>query len=350
MTSYISDSSASEGRPPKASIIITVKNEERTIANTIKSVLRIDYPSYEVILIDGGSADRTTSVAKQIKGNPCPSQNRVKIIEMKDYTPGQGRNVGIRSSSGNIVAFVDGDCYVAKEDWLKSAVALLKQENMGGVGGPAISCGRGTYLSRALLDVLSTFFASAGSTLFARFKKQKEVKNIPSCNAVYRREALEKAGSYSEDLRFCEDVDLNYRIRKGGYRLIYSPNVVVEHDWKIHSLTSLFYHMLRYGAGRAIASRKYRYLFSPFYVAPSVAFLCVSSLLLLSLIYGGIFMHVTGLLFSLYGIVALISAFLAAHRFKDIKMALLAPIAYVVTHVGYAIGFILGLTRDVCEG
>lgn len=234
---------------------------------------------------------------------------------------------------------------MARKDWLKNAAALLQQEDVGGVSGPVISSSRGTYLSRALLNVLSTSFASAGSTHFARFEKQREVRSIPSCNAVYRREALETAGLYSEDLRFCEDADLNYRIRKAGYRLIYSPNVIVEHDWKIHSLTSLFHHMLRYGSGRAIASRKYRYLFSPFYVAPSVAFLCVSSLLLLSFIYGGIFMHVTGLLFSLYGIVALISAFLAAHRFKDIKMVVVAPVASIITHVGYAIGFISGIIR-----
>lgn len=337
--SDVSSSPISEGRLPEVSVIIAVKNEERTIESTIESVLKIDYPDYDVILVDGGSRDRTMFIAKQ---------NGIKVIQTKDSTPGQGRNAGIRNSSREIIAFVDGDCYVARKDWLRNAAALLRQEDVGGVSGPIISSYKGTYLSRALLNVLSTFFASAGSPLFARFEKQREVRSIPSCNAVYRREALETAGLYSEDLRFCEDADLNYRMRKAGYRLIYSPNVIVEHDWKVHSPTSFFHYMLRYGAGRAIASRKYRYLFSPFYAVPSVAFLCVFFLLLLSFIYGGLFMYLTGLLFSLYGIMTLISAFLAAHRFKDIKMVVVAPVAYVITHIGYAIGFISGMiTRHV---
>jgi glycosyltransferase involved in cell wall biosynthesis len=341
----VSDTSEfSKEKLPKVSIIIPVKNEERTIANTINSVLRIDYPDYDIVLVDGGSEDQTISIVEQIKGNLQLLQNKLRIIKTNDSAPGQGRNVGIRNSSGEIVAFVDGDCCVAK-DWLKNAVVLLEQEGVGGVGGPVISCRKGAYLSKTLLDIVSTFLASADSTLFARHSSLVEVKNIPSCNAVYRREAIAKAGLYSKDLRFCEDVDLNYRIRESGYRLLYSSDVVVEHDWKARTFGSLFRFMFGYGAGRAVASRKYHYLFSLFYAVPSIALFGLFSLLLLSFICGGIFPYVLGFLSCSYGILVLISACLVAHRFRDRKMAVLAPVAYVITHVGYAIGFIWGLIK-----
>jgi len=330
---------------PKVSIIIPVKNEERTIANTIDSVLRINYPCYEVLVVDGGSKDHTLSIIKEkIKNNPHSLLNKLKIIRMNDSTPGQGRNVGIRNSLGEIVAFVDGDCYVA-EDWLKNAVALLEREDVGGVGGQVISCRKGVYLSRALLNIASTFFASAGSTLFTRHRSEKEVENIPSCHAVYHRKAVERAGLYSEDLRFCEDVDLNHRIRRLGYRLLYSSDMMVEHDWKVRSFGSLFRFMFGYGAGRAFASKKYNQLFSLFYAVPSIALFGLFFLLLLSFIYGELFMYALGPLLCSYGVLAFVSAFLAAYQFKDRKIVVLAPVAYVTMHIGYAIGFIWGLIK-----
>ena len=337
-------SELSKEKLPKVSIIIPVKNEERTIANTINSILRIDYPYYEVLLVDGGSEDQTLSIVKKIKGNPHPLENKLRIIKTNDSMPSQGRNVGIRNSLGEIVAFVDGDCYVAK-DWLKNAVALLERKGVGGVGGQVISCRKGAYLSRALLDIASTFFASAGSTLFIRHRSEKEVENIPSCHAVYHREAVERAGLYPEDLRFCEDVDLNHRIRRLGYRLLYSSDVVVEHDWKVRSFGSLFRFMFGYGAGRSFACKKYNRLFSLLYAVPSIALFGLLFLSLLSFIYGGLFLYALGLSLCSYGILAFVSAFLAAYQFKDKKMVVLAPVAYVTMHIGYAIGFIWGLIK-----
>ena len=92
-------------KAPKVSVILTVKNEERTIGRAIESLLGIDYPDYEVIVVDGGSKDRTVTVAKNY---------RVRIIQTKDSTPGQGRNVGIVNSSYPVVALIDGDCYVKR--------------------------------------------------------------------------------------------------------------------------------------------------------------------------------------------------------------------------------------------
>jgi glycosyltransferase involved in cell wall biosynthesis len=318
----------------KASVILTVKNEERTIGRAIESVLGIDYPECEIIVVDGGSDDQTVNVAKNYG---------VKIIQTKDSTPGQGRNVGILDSSQSFVAFIDGDCYVERKDWLRNGVDLLEQEDVGGVGGPLTSFNKAPYMSRTLMDVLSTSFANAGSAQFARYKEQREVKSISSCNVVYRREVIEKAGLFAEDLRFCEDADLNYRIRKLGYRLVYSPEMIVKHDWKVYSFFSLFRYIFRYGAGRAIAVKRHRYLFSLLPAVPSIALVCVCFLFLSLLVLGGIFTYATLLLVSSYCVLTLLSAFLAAYRFRDIKMVLVAPVAYFLVHVGYASGFISGL-------
>jgi glycosyltransferase involved in cell wall biosynthesis len=339
MTSATCNSKASElEKTPKVSVILTVKNEEGTIGHAIESMLRVDYPDYEVIVVDGGSEDKTVDIAKN---------HRVRIIQTRDSTPGQGRNVGILNSSHPIIAFIDGDCYVERKDWLRNGIDLLGQEDIGGVGGPATPFSEASYMSRALMNVLFTFFANAGSAQFARYEKQREVESISSCNVVYRREVIERAGLFAEDLRFCEDADLNYRIRTLGYRLVYSPKMIVEHDWKVYSFSSLFRYMFRYGAGRAVAVKKHPYLFSSLHAVPSFALICISVLFLLSLVFGGAFMYATLVLVSSYCALAFISALLAAYQFKDVKMVLVAPVTYVLVHVGYATGFISGLfSRD----
>ena len=321
-----------EDNEPRVTVIIAVKNEERTIAKVLESALNLDYPDYEIILVDGGSSDRTVSIAEQ---------RQVKIISAKDLSAGQGRNVGIEHASGEIISFLDGDCYPRK-DYLKNAVQLLEQDAIGGVGGPVTSYSQAEYMPRTLLDVLSTFFANAGSTIFSKDRRRGEVKNIGGIG-VYRKEAIEKAGLYSERLRFCEDVDLNYRIKAAGFRILYSPDIVVEHDWKVRSFRSLFRHMLNYGKGRAIAGRKHRYLFSPVYAIPSIALLSLLALLMMSALFGGIFLFAVVLSLSAYFILALLSALLVAFHFKDAKMIVIAPVAYAMTHAVYAIGFLQGL-------
>jgi glycosyltransferase involved in cell wall biosynthesis len=340
MTSIKCESITSElEKEPKVSVILAVKNEERTIGHAIESVLKIDYPNYEVIVVDGGSEDQTVAVAKN---------HNVKVIQAKDSTPGQGRNVGVANSSYPVVAFIDGDCYVKRKDWLKNGVDLLRQRNIGGVGGPVIPFSEASHTSKALMDVLSTFLANAGSAQFARYGKRREVKSISSCNSVYRREIIEETGLFAEDLRFCEDADLNHRIRRSGYRLVYSPEVVVEHDWKVHSFTSLFHYIFRYGAGRAVAVKKYPYLFSILQTVPSFVLVFMSFLLLLSLVFGGFFLYAVLFLGFSYCALAFISSIFVAYRSKDVRIVLVALAAYFLVHVGYGTGFILGFfSRDL---
>jgi len=320
---------------PHVSIIVTVKNEEKKLKETLEALTRIDYPSYEVVLVDGGSNDGTINIAEKFP---------IKTIQASDSNPGQGRNIGVENSSGEVIAFIDGDC-VPERDWLRKSVESLKCKGVGGVGGPMVPYEKSNHLSKTILNALSTIFANAGSTNFARYKKSKVVKNIPSCNAIYRREILEEARLFSDDLKYCEDVDLNYKIRKKGYCVMYSPDLAVKHNWKVDSFFSLFQFMLKYGAGRAIASRKYRHLASLLHVLPSVCLIFI-----LSLFAGAAFVNFFGLLAELlifsYLILSFFFGLLCFYRFHDTKIILVAPITYIITHVGYALGYILGLILE----
>jgi cellulose synthase/poly-beta-1,6-N-acetylglucosamine synthase-like glycosyltransferase len=321
--------------------VIISRNEERSISNTLKSALELDYPIFDVILVDGGSDDQTLEIAHSLSTHP--NGKNLKIIPSDDSSPGQGRNTGVEHSSSEIIAFLDGDCYPKKE-WLRNAVPLLLSDGVGGVGGPRVTSHRSSYLSRAFLESLAYSFASWGSPVFSKVKDTKEVENIGGVG-VYKKVALKKAGLYSEDLIFCEDVDLDRRVRKAGFRLIVSPDVVVEHDWKVRSVRSLFKHMVKYGQGRSNAIKKKNGLFSPRYMAPSIALVFALLLLPISLFFGGIPLLFTELVFSFTGLLLIIASIFVAYDRKDPRMLIIAPITWLITQIGYGFGFLLGLVR-----
>jgi glycosyltransferase involved in cell wall biosynthesis len=308
------------------SIILTVKNEENKIGETLAALTEIDYPSYEIILIDGGSTDQTLDIAQKFA---------INIVKTSNSYPGQARNIGIAHAQGNIIAFTDGDC-IPNKDWLTNAVSLLKTNQANGVGGPLLPYKKSTFLAKAILNSLSAPLVSAGSTNFIRHNQQRYVKSLPSSNAIYPKTILEDVGFFSDELRYCEDTELNYRIINKNYKLLFSPNVVVQHNWKVASFLSLFKLMLNYGAGRAIAVRKFRYLFSLINLLPSVSLL----FLLLSFI---ISTQIALLATIIYVLIILVPTISAIYQHQNLSLIYVAPFTYIFTHTAYAIGFIFGL-------
>jgi glycosyltransferase involved in cell wall biosynthesis len=317
---------------PFVSIIVSVKNEEKRIQDTLNSLIKLDFPNYEIILVDGGSTDNTLQIA-----NKYP----IKIIKTNDKTPGQGRNSGLINTSSEIVAFTDGDC-IPYKDWLKNAVSLLiSNKKIGGVGGPVFPYERAPFLSRAILNSLSSYYVNLGSTNFYRYKNQLSVDNIPSQNAIYKKTVFGKAGLFDEDLRFCEDVELNNRILNNGYKLVFSPNVKIKHNWKVESIQSLFGYMFRYGKGRGIASQK-KQLSGFKYLIPSIFLLSIFIIIIFSIFQKNILI-ILYYLSLMYIIIAELIALKHVYLFKDIRYILITPLTFLITHFSYAIGNILGL-------
>lgn len=323
---------------PKASIIITVKNEAHNINKLIDSLFSLDYPNYEIIIVDGGSTDGTFEIIDSL------SQQNIKILQIKDSTPAEGRNKGLEEANGEVIAFTDGDCIVRK-DWLKNAVKIFleRKENIGGVGGPILPYSGLTKLSYMILKSLANPLINASSPTFSQNKTERYVKHIPANNAVFLKEAIEKAGRFSPDLRFCEDVDLCYRIRKAGYKILFSPNVIVEHNWKVSSFRSLLNYMIKYGAGRAISAKKKPHLFSILTIIPSLLIIGLPSLSILSILLDNIITKLFSMLAFSYICLLLTAAIISAWSNKNLKLLIITFLTGLITHMGYGTGFLLGL-------
>ncbi|MFN7139560.1 MAG: glycosyltransferase, partial [Limisphaerales bacterium] len=113
-------------RYPKVSVVVASYNGARTLKTCLESLGKLNYPDYEVILVDDGSTDTTLQIASLFPN--------IRYLGQMHQGLSVARNTGIYSSEGEIVAFTDSDCR-ADEDWLYYLVADLLNSSFVGIGG-----------------------------------------------------------------------------------------------------------------------------------------------------------------------------------------------------------------------
>lgn len=232
-------------RGPTISVIIPTYNAKRTIAACLASLLSLDYPDYEVIFVDDGSTDGTP--------DSCESSAGVRVIRLDKGGPSRARNVGVKASRGEIAAFTDSDC-IAPRNWLTELASGFDDPRIAGVGGDQKSPDDESDFGRAVQDFFKkigflTEYIKTGDTL-------AETLHNPSCNSAYRKTVLEEAGGFDEAQFPGEDIELDLKIRRLGYSLVYNPRAVVAH-YRPGSHSGVARMMWRYGWGEGRLFKKY---------------------------------------------------------------------------------------------
>src|SRR5207253_11161596 len=119
-----------QGTPrPRISVVLSSSTEVRTIRDACEVLRRLDYPKYEVIVVDDGSTDDTAAIA---------SQYDVRLIRTPNRGPSSARNTGLAAATGEIVAYLDDDAY-PDPHWLTYLAATFLSTSHVGVGGPNIA-------------------------------------------------------------------------------------------------------------------------------------------------------------------------------------------------------------------
>ena len=308
-------------------------NSERYVERLFQSLTNLDYPDYKLIFVDGGSTDRTL---RMLKNYP------VKVVHAPGSKIAEARNHGITSSKGALVAFTDHDCTVDRE-WAKHlACHILSDPLVGGAGGPNYIVDDGAAKSEAITYVLGSWLGSAGSTQFFKYKNTRGVPAIPACNMMFRREVLEEAGLFDQNLLYCEDGDICHRVTKLGYKVLYVPRAIVYHHLGLNSFKKMWTYFFSWGLGRTYEARKKKYLFSRTSLA---------------LLVGSLFMFTTAFLsffnqLFLLTFMALTGAYFATLLFSSLTLRMKAKrsiklryafFAFLVEHIAYTLGLFFGL-------
>lgn len=257
---------------PLVSIVIPARNAQATIKKCIDSILQQSYRNYELIIINDGSTDKTAQI---LAGYP-----QAKILITPGTGPSKARNTGIAQAKGEFVAFTDADC-VVDYHWIEELLKGFINERIAGVGGIQKSPADDSCFGRKVHEFLATFgFISD----YIRTSHQiRPVNHNPSCNVIYRKSVLTELTGFLEDLWPGEDVELDYRIRKKGYLLMFNPKAAVFH-YRPNNLRDFSRMMFRYGRAQGWLVKKYGF-FRRIHLVP-VFILLLSLLFLWNTIFG----------------------------------------------------------------
>lgn len=202
-------------RAPVVSVVVCAYDEERTIDACLRSLASLDYPSYEVIVVNDGSSDRTGAIAEAHAGP------RVRVVHQENRGLSAARNRGIAEARGSVVAFTDADC-VVDSAWLSYLVPTL-EKGFVAVGGP--------NLSPPEERLVASVVAHAPGLPTHVLLDDVVAEHVPGCNMAFDRDALRAIGGFSEVYRSAgDDVDVCWRLQESGHRIGFSPAAVVWHE------------------------------------------------------------------------------------------------------------------------
>jgi cellulose synthase/poly-beta-1,6-N-acetylglucosamine synthase-like glycosyltransferase len=264
-------------RYPRVSVVVCAYNAERTINQCLASLAALNYPDYEVIVVNDGSRDRTLEIAG--------GYGFCRIISQPNEGLSVARNVGAEAASGEIVAYTDSDC-VADPDWLSYLVAKMEASNLAACGGPNFPPPEDALVP-AVVAV-----APGGPTHV--LISDEVAEHIAGCNMAFAREALLRLGGFDPIYRAAgDDVDICWRFQDAGYVIGFSPAAVVWH-FRRNTVSAYLNQQRGYGKAEALVYAKHPFRFNLLGQAKWLGRIYgdLSASLLLSrrpLIYSGVF-------------------------------------------------------------
>lgn len=247
------------GYYPFVSIIVPVYNEGVVLRNSIESLLDIDYPNYEIIIVNDGSTDNTATIGDSLVGYHQGRTGFVKVSLINKPNGGKSKalNAGIQYSEAQFVLCMDGDSQLTSNT-LKMAMRHFDDPAVGAVAGNVKVQNRKKMLTDLqALEYLEGLNLARSAQGFIQM-----VNIIPGPIGVFRKVTLRDAGFYSSDT-FAEDADVTLKILAKGWKIIYEPNAIAftEAPSSIYQLLKQRYRWTR-GILQAIRKHK-RYLYNP---------------------------------------------------------------------------------------
>lgn len=193
----------------KVSVCITTLNEENSIDKLLVSLLKQTIAPDQIIIVDGGSTDKTIDKIKKFK-------NKIKLLCYKDLSIAAGRNIAVKNSKNEIIAMTDAGC-VPQDNWLKELTKHFKDKDTKVVAG---------FYSMTTKSIFQKSLANYLGVIPSRFDNIF----LPSTRSIaFRKSLWKKIGEFNEKLTStAEDTDFNYKLALNQVQIVREKNAVVE--------------------------------------------------------------------------------------------------------------------------
>ena len=206
---------------PMVSILMPAHNEGDILYNVVKEMTQLNYPNYELIMINDGSSDDTGEVLKNI----VAMYDNVRVIDLKkNCGKANALYLGAIASKGEILVGVDADSYLDKNALRYLVSHFINKQNgerVGAVTGNPRVRNRGTLLGRIQLCE----YASIISLIKRTQRVLGKVMTVSGVCVAYRKKALLDCGFWDRDM-MTEDIAVTWKLEKNFWDVRYEPRAL----------------------------------------------------------------------------------------------------------------------------
>ncbi len=227
-------------RLPRVSVVVCAYNAADTIDECLLALDALNYPDYEVIVVNDGSSDGSGEIAARYRF--------VRVINTPNSGLSAARNIGLEHATGDIIAYTDADVRVDPE-WLTYLVQPFADPDVAAAGGPAIIPVDDPWFAQCV--------ARAPGAPMHVLLEDRIAEHVPGCNCAFRRDALLAIGGWNPIFRRAgDDVDVCWRIQAQGWQIGFAPAALV---WHRHRATTRAYwrQQIGYGEGESWLMREH---------------------------------------------------------------------------------------------
>ncbi len=201
---------------PSVSVLIAAYNERPVIEQTVRAALANDYPGLEVIVIDDGSVDGTSEeVSTRFAGDA-----RVRLLRQPNAGKATALNRGFAAATGEIVVCFDADTQIAPRG-IPLIVRHFADPTIAAVAGNVKVGNRVNILTRWQ----SIEYITSQNLDRRAYAHLNAMTVVPGAVGAWRKSAVLAAGGYLRDT-MAEDMELTYRLRRAGWRIVADPETV----------------------------------------------------------------------------------------------------------------------------
>lgn len=203
---------ASESGALRVTVVVPVRDETSSVPALVRSLREQTYSPAEVIIVDGGSTDDTVALAREL----TKDDDRFRVIEAGEATPGRGRNVGIAAARNDWIALIDAGIR-AEPTWLERLVEVAMSNS-------EIELVYGNV--EAVTETRFERYAALTYPAPKEFRGGGWMRGRCTPCSLMRREIWERAGGFP-DLRVSEDLFFMERVERLGVKTGWSPRATV---------------------------------------------------------------------------------------------------------------------------